>query len=365
MEHKGRMAFLVVFLVGLITVSISLSSNGFLGSARGADDKELVVMTWGGQPYEAQKRAFLDPFTEETGIKTIPVTVAGDMYGRVAAQIRANNVEWDIVWPDRDLMESAAQKGFVEPVDYSIVTDTDGMIPDSLNKWGVGFEIVTFMVTYNTKTFPGDNHPKSWADFYDPEKFPGPRAVHNWGTPGWNFISALLADGVPLEDLTPIDFDRAFKMLDKIKPHVRVWYPSGDKCVQAITEEEVVMAHTTGARSRMARDMGAPTELLWNGAIYYLNFWSVVKGAPHREAAMRFLNFVCRPEQQAIYTNYFGSALCNVKSLDYLHPTMLKNLPTYPDNFKKVVPVLTEKNLSWLTDHNDEMQEKWNEWVSR
>jgi len=365
MKRLTHKALPVVFWVSVITAIMSLGNSGIMITAQGADDKELVVMTWGGASYEAQKRAFFDPFTEETGIKVVPVTVSGDMYGRVAAQLKAGKVEWDIVWPDRDVMESAANKGLVEPVDYKIVTDTKGMLPDALNKWGVGFEIVSFVVTYNTKVFPGDNYPKSWNDFYDVKKFPGPRADHNWGTPGWNLISALLADGVSLDNLTPIDYARAFKKLDQIKPSVKVWYTSGDKCVQALMDGEVVMAHTTGARARMAKNNGAPTELVWNQAIYYLNFWSVVKNAPHRDNAMKFLNFVCRPQQQAIFTNYFGSALCNKKSLDYLNPKMLKDLETYPENFQKVVPVLTEKNLKWLVDNYDEMNEKWNEWVSK
>jgi spermidine/putrescine-binding protein len=361
---RGRM-LLSAFLIGFVTVFFTLATSPFLGTVQAASDKELVVMTWGGASLEAIDRAFFKPFEWETGIKVLKPIASGDMYGRVAAQVRANNVEWDIVQPDRDLMEASAQKGLVEPVDYSVVTDTDGMIPESLNKWGVGFELVTFLVTYNTKAFPGDKHPKSWADFYNPEKFPGPRAVHNWGTPGWNFISALLADGVSPDELTPIDYNRAFKMLDKIKPHVRVWYPSGDKLVQSLTEEEVVMAHTTGARARMARNYGAPTKLVWDQAIYYLNFWSVIKNAPHKETAMRFLNFICRPELQTLYTYDFGSALCNLKSLECLHPKVRADMPTNPDNFKKVIPVLTDKNLKWIVAHNDEMNEKWNEWLSR
>lgn len=365
MKNLRQKAMFVFLLVSVITLFMGLGNTGLLRTVQAADEKELVVMTWGGASYEAQKRAFFDPFTEETGIKITPVTVSGDMYGRVAAQIKSGNVEWDIVWPDRDVMESAAMKGFVEPVDYKVVTDTKGMLPDSLNKWGVGFEIVSFLVTYNTKVFPGDNHPKSWADFYDVKKFPGARGTHNWGTPGWNLISALLADGVSVDNLTPIDYERAFKKLDQIKPAVKVWYTSGDKCVQALMDEEVVLAHTTGARARMAKNNGAPTDIVWNQAIYYLNFWSVVKNAPHRDNAMKFLNFICRPEQQAIYTNYFGSALCNKKSLDYLHPKMLKDLETYPENFEKVIPVLTEKNLKWLVANYDDMNEKWNEWVSK
>ena len=80
---------------------------------------------------------------------------------------------------------------------------------------------------------------------------------------------------------------------------------------------------------------------------------------------MEFLNFTCRPEQQAIYTNYFGSAMFNVKSLDYLHPKYLKRLPTYPENLKKLVKIFTDQSMPWIIEHSDEMNEKWNEWVSR
>jgi len=359
MKTMSSKNFVSILLIGMFAFCISLTS------AQAAGEKELVVMTWGGAAFEAQKKAFFDPFTQETGIKIIPVTSSGDMYGRVAAQIKSGNVEWDIVWPDQDVMEAAAQKGLVEPVDYSIVTETKDLIPGAVNKWGVGNELVTFLVTYSTKAFPGENHPKSWADFYDVKKFPGPRASHNWGTPTWQFMSALLADGVPPDKLVPIDYARAFAKLDQIKSSVKVWYQSGDKMVQSLVDGEVVMAHSTGARARMARDMGAPTELVWNQAIYYLNFWSVVKGAPHKEAAMQFLNFTNRPKQQAIYTNTFGSALTNTKSLEFVDPEKAKDLPTNQDNFRLVVPALNEKSLPWLIEHNDEMNEKWNEWISK
>ena len=36
-----------------------------------------------------------------------------------------------------------------------------------------------------------------------------------------------MADGVPWDKVYPMDIDRAFKSLDRIKPHVDVWWTSG------------------------------------------------------------------------------------------------------------------------------------------
>ena len=36
--------------------------------------------------------------------------------------------------------------------------------------------------------------------------------------------AALVADGVPKDKLYPLDLDRAFKKLDEIKPHIKVWW---------------------------------------------------------------------------------------------------------------------------------------------
>ena len=120
--------------IGLIAVAIIL----FLGSAQAAD-KEVVSQTWGGAHDEAQKKGFHEGFTKETGIKVIPVVASSDIWGKVAAQVKSGNVEWDVINPsDYPGIESAARNGLVEEIDYKIVTNTKDLVSGSVQKYGVG-----------------------------------------------------------------------------------------------------------------------------------------------------------------------------------------------------------------------------------
>ncbi len=337
MKKKVIKTLFSISVIFLASVSLMMINANFPGGAWAGQDNELVIQTWGGAKATAEKHAFYDPFTEKTGIKVIMVEAAGDTLGKVAAQVRSGNVEWDLIsgYP-YPYVETAAKKGLLEEIDYSIVTDTKDLIPGSVKKWGLGQELNAVVLAYNINKWPGDNHPKSWADFFDVEKFPGPRAMANWGAAEDNFIVALLADGVPADKLIPIDYDRAYKKLDQIKSHVKVWYSSGDQLMQALQSEEVVMAQVWDGRAKTAMVNGAPIKLAWDKGLFYICYWNVIKGAPNKEAAMQFLNFINRPEQQAIFTNYISYSSANPKSVKFLHPTVHEQQAVHPDNLKKL-----------------------------
>lgn len=53
--------------------------------------------------------------------------------------------------------------------------------------------------------------------------------------------AALLADGVPPEKLYPLDIDRAFKSLDRLKPQITTWWSSGAQSQSLIRDGEVEM----------------------------------------------------------------------------------------------------------------------------
>ena len=60
-------------------------------------------------------------------------------------------------------------------------------------------------MAYNTDTY-GDNGPKTWADFWNAEKFPGTRSMR--ARPVANLEFALIADGVPM-DKVPLELPRS------------------------------------------------------------------------------------------------------------------------------------------------------------
>lgn len=355
-----------IFVICFTLISVALISPGIPVSALADQSNELVIQTWGGAKTTADLKAFYEPFTEETGIKITVVEGAGESWGKIASQVRSGNIEWDLTsgfpYP---AVAVAAQKGLLEEIDYSIVTATEDLIPGSTKKYGLAQEINVVVLAYNTNKWPGDNHPKSWADFYDVKKFPGPRGMANWGCPEENLITALLADGVEPDKLVPIDYDRAFKKLDQIKPHVKVWFTSGNQLINILQSEEVVMAQAMDGRAKYAMQIGAPIKLEWDQGLFTKTYWSVVKGAPHKDLAMKFLNFINRPELQAIFTNYIWYSSANTKSINFLHPTVQQDQAVHPNNFEKLIPVPSEKTMKWLVEHQAEMNEKFDTWLQQ
>ena len=74
----------------------------------------------------------------------------------------------------------------------------------------------------------------------DVEAFPGKRALPDY--PSFILPMALLGDGVPVDELYPLDLDRAFASLEKIKDSVAVWWQAGAQPPQLLQDNEVQYA---------------------------------------------------------------------------------------------------------------------------
>ena len=66
--------------------------------------------------------------------------------------------------------------------------------------------------------------------------------------------AAVIADGVPKDEVYPVDIDRAFASFDRIKPHVVKWWEAGAQPAQMLTDNEVPMA--VAFNGRIAPDPG-------------------------------------------------------------------------------------------------------------
>jgi putative spermidine/putrescine transport system substrate-binding protein len=75
---------------------------------------------------------------------------------------------------------------------------------------------------------------------------PGARSLFNRSFTSLAF--ALLADGVPAAELYPTDIDRAFRKLDRIKPHIKVWWTPRVRSVRRPPRAEVDLDFCQGSR---------------------------------------------------------------------------------------------------------------------
>lgn len=259
----------------------------------------VVVGTYGGSFADALNEAYFKPFTADTGIEVLVTTPAE--LGKLKAQVMTNNVEWDIVEPLTSEVLTAANDGLLEPIDYSVVKVPELIYPEAKQKYWLCLLVYSSGIGFDQKRTPDGKHPTTWAEFWDVKKFPGRRGLRSTANDTIELV--LLADGVDPKKLYPLDVDRAFKMLDKIKPHVQKWIATSTQTTQLIQQNELDFTNTYSGRVFAARREGVPLGFSLEQVIVHLDYFAVPKGAKNKAGAMQLLNSVIsNPERQA---NFF------------------------------------------------------------
>jgi putative spermidine/putrescine transport system substrate-binding protein len=331
------------------------SDGGKEAASSSKGDKILNIMDWGGANTEAHTKGIYEKFEKEFGVKINVITPTD--YGKLKAMIESGNVEVDVANVDSDFVIRGANEGLLEKLDYSIIKHKDDVISEFVDDYGIGAELFSTAISYNTDAFSAENHPASWAEFWDVNKFPGNRAL--WKYPTGLLEAALLADGVKPEELYPLDVDRAFNSLDKIKKDVSVWWTAGAQPPQLLASGEVSLAMAWNGRVSAAQAQGAPEAVEFNQGLVMGDSWVVPKGAPHKELAMEFINFAIAPEQQAAYSSIIDYAPVNTKALDLLSADRVAKIGQTPENAKKQVIV----DINWWVEHYDEVNNRFQEWL--
>ena len=323
-----------------------------------ADEKPVTYFTYGGAWKNAIQKAFAEPFTKKTGI---PVRYQEPYnFGKLLAMHKAHAQQIDALTCSGMEVILAERNGMQTPLDWSLI-DRSALSPVQLSRPNVvGGVSQSMNVTYSTKKWPGADHPNSWADFWNVEKFPGRRALRR--DPVWTIEAALTADGVKDAAFYPIDVDRAFRSLDRIKPHIKTWWTDNSQSQQLMEQEEVDLIHMTNGRATQSiLDHKAAFALVWNGATYsgHSEGWFVPTGCPNPIGGMKFLDIVGRAEYQAVFARLLYYAPQNPKAIALLDERIAKLMPSYPDN-EKVAHVI---DYTWWADNAARVQRRFQEWL--
>jgi putative spermidine/putrescine transport system substrate-binding protein len=321
--------------------------------AQGA--RQVVVGSWGGSYQDALRKAWFQPFEKETGIKVVDVSPIS--YGKLGTMVETGNVEWDVVDVGSSFVATGVKKNLFEPLDFSII-DKSGLFPEAVNEHAVAVEYFSTVLAYRTKGSAA--RPASWADFWDVKKVPGVRALRKIGYA--TLEAALMADGVPVDRIYPLDVDRAFRSLDRIKPHVKVWWTQGAQPIQLLTDGEVDITPAWSPRLDVARKEGAQVDYTWNQGVLQSSSFIVPRGSRNREAAMRLIAYSVSPQPQARLSLYSPNGPANARAYEFIKPETARTLPTSPENRARQV-LLAE--FGWWAKHFDDVEKRFQDWVAR
>jgi len=324
----------------------------FSSSSAMAQSKQVTFVTWGGNYRDAIVDGALKPFTRETGIK-VNVIDTPDM-AKIKAQVTTGNVEWDIFDAPGAMAATGSKQGYWEDLPGDIFDHDDLTVAPTHDlapfySWAGGF-------VWNPQRYPQkDANPLLFADFFNREKYPGRRAFRD--RPLETFEMALVADGVAPSDLYPLDVDRAFAVMDKIKPDVVSWVNATPQTVTLLQTNEVDFSYTYTTRARGAIRNGNPFKFSMDQLVCGLTYLTVLKNSPRKEQAFRLIAYMLKPEIQAAVM---------VNTVDA--PLSRKGMSLLPEEVKSWMPDVGDPkhviiNDMWWSENYDEVTRRFKEWM--
>ena len=364
----------------LKTTILAGTALAMLGSSALAAD--MTIVSWGGAYSASQNNAYHKPYMEQNpDINIINDESSAEAVAKLRAMNEAGNITWDLV----DVVASDAIRLCDEGLAMEINHDEDLAAAPDGTKASEDFgdlivsECFIPQIVYST-TFGyrtdvdewGGKTPDDICDVFDLENFPGKRSLEK--RPINNMEWALLCDGVAKDDVydvleTEEGQEQAFKKLDTIKDQT-VWWSAGAETPQLLADKEVVIGSTYNGRLfSLIEEQDQPVAMLWDAQVFDLDGWIVPAGLPDDRKAMvmdylKFATDTQRLADQAKYISY-GPARASSAPLVGKHAElgieMAPHMPTDPANAKNTFLY----NYEWWADYRDDLDAKFQAWLSQ
>ena len=309
-------------------------SNATAAPAAAAIEKEMFLYNWS---------AYVNPenvaaFTQEFGVQ-----ITEDNYGSnedLLAKVEAGGGGYDIVSPTGYMVKIMAEKDLLLPLDLAKIPNAKYLSPpfdkgrphDPDNKWSLTKDWGTFGIMWNSEKVTEDI--KSWDDLWKLAPKYSEKIMVVDSSPEV-FGAALKYLGYSYNATDPKEIDAALKKLMELKPHLRSF--DSTYIAKMANEEAWITLGWNGdafAANSQRKDAGKAESIQYvipsEGSEVWEDDWSILKSAPHPNAAHAFINFVLDPKRQAEETNFTYYASGEDEAKKYIGPDILKNAAIYP-----------------------------------
>jgi putrescine transport system substrate-binding protein len=314
--------------------------------AAAAEEPVLHVYNW--SDYIASDT--IANFEKETGI-----SVTYDVYDGnevLEAKLLAGRSGYDIVVPSASpFMARQIKAGGYRALDKSKLPNWKNLDPQLLalaatadpgNAHGVPYLWSVTGIGYNTamldRTLGPDTPRDSLALLFDPalaEKLAG-CGIGLLDTPQEVFPAALAYLGLDPKSRDLGDLDRAAELIQRIRPYVRKFHSSqyindlatGDLCVALGYSGDVIQARNRASEAESGVDIAfrVPRE----GAQMSIDMLGIPADAPHPDNALRFIDYMLRPEIIAAVSSAVSYPNPNLAATAYVKPEIRDDPGIYP-----------------------------------
>ena len=335
--------------------AVALGAAGGTSRAYGqnAPSKPLVYVGFGGAYQAYLEKAILRPFQKATGIEIQSVTGANNI-AKLKAMVELGDVTWDIIDVTGAALGTYDAAGLLKKLDYSQITVPKLIEASVQQPSGMGYYVYSHNIWWNTSVIKGPLN--SWAEVWDAKTHPGKRGFQNQAV--YSPEEALLADGVPLDKVYPMDIDRIFRMYNKIRPSAV--FLGLNELTNQITQGDIVTGDINLTRLQAALAAKAPLAYNWKQTLVDVERFGIPKGAHNDANAYKLMNFALQPEQQLAIIQVFKTYSPVVEQVfSKLSKEEQAGLAGSPPNAVQSLYI----SSSWYSQHGSELNSKFEAWL--
>ncbi len=307
----------IIALVGLLFVSTAIAADNIVN-----------VYTWA----EEIPQFVIAEFEKETGIKVNYSTF--DSNEAMYAKLRAtHNPGYDLIEPSSYYVDRMWHQTMLEKLDKSKLPNFKNIDPDFLNRaydpqsnYSVPFIWGTTGIFLNKDYFP-PNGIARWSDLLD-EKYKNQLMFLDDSREVFSMALCML--GYSINDTNPEHIKQAYLKLKKLMPNVRLF--NSDAVISILIDEDATVGMVWNGDLFKATKENPKLHFVYpkdHFEIWVDNF-VMLKDAPHRQNAYKFLNFLLRPDvakEVSLATNY---STANLAAKNLMPPEIKNNPALYP-----------------------------------
>jgi putative spermidine/putrescine transport system substrate-binding protein len=151
--------------------------------------------------------------------------------------------------------------------------------------------------------------------------------------------------------------ERAFKSLERIKPHVRKWTETTPETVSLVLNNEVDFSYTFITRVVPSQRAGNSIDMPLGQTVNAVEYLAVPKFTKNREAAMKYIAFVLRPDRQSEFSNRMVFSPNNRLAASKVAESTKKYLPDMANPNNVII------NDTWWADNFEQLQKRYTAWM--
>ncbi|MEG4498028.1 spermidine/putrescine ABC transporter substrate-binding protein [Microcoleus sp. F10-C6] len=318
---KRLLTFLILFAIGA-TVAFGCSPTG--------GNQQQVLSIYNYASYIAPEA--IAQFEKENNVKIQYDTFENS--DALYAKLKQGNPGYDLIFPADYMVKIMIAENIIEPLNLNNIPNQKNLEPkfinqafDPGNKYSLPYQWGTMGIGYNVKTIQGDIN--SWAAMFDP-KYTGKVAWQDDAR--YTFAGVLMYLGFDPNTTNPEEINKARDLLIKSKNIIAAFVPDTGQNLLDQGEVNLTMEWSGDIFQVMTENPNIRYAIPKEGTIIFSDNMAIPKGAPQKELAEKFINFILQPEVGAQISNFIHFGSPNKAAIDrgLIDPKDLNNPQIYP-----------------------------------